>query len=114
MSEQSKPDECEKCGQETLEKCPTCDQLVYDKPEDHEVCEACGRELPEESGEEESDYEYEENKNGTMRAVCKCCNRKLDACPKCKEPYVTEDEEEDEQDEDGSDDERSSSKRMNF
>ena len=96
---------CDKCGQEVLEECPTCHQLVYDSPDEDEVCEECGRELPEEDEDDSSSeelrktYSLEVRKDGTKRACCRMCNRRVESCPNCNRDYSEKEYESEEESE---------------
>ena len=90
-------------GQEQRQ-CASCGQDVP------EVCEECGQELlssETEASEDESvievdvkkcdGYEFELQRDGSRRAVCKACNREAKQCPNC-EDYYDDDETEEEED----------------
>jgi len=90
--------ECTECGQNILDKCAMCDQFIETETLDEaDMCKSCGQELP-----EDSDDEFETQKDGTLRKICECCQRPFKTCPECKQDYdsdqdVTDDEESDDE-----------------
>ncbi len=88
--------ECTECGQAILDKCAMCDQFIETETLDEaDMCKSCRQELP-----EDSDEEFETQKDGTLRKICECCQRPFKTCPECKQDYdsdqdVTDDEESD-------------------
>jgi len=87
--------ECTECGQDILDKCTMCNQFIETETIDEaDMCKSCGQELL-----EDSDDEFETQKDGTLRKICGCCQRPCKTCPECKQDYdsdqdVTDDEEE--------------------
>ena len=97
----SHPDTTEDASESAEELCIKCGQSMPD------LCDACGQELLQ-SEEDDSDasvielnirkcdgYEFELQRDGTRRAVCKACNRTTSQCPNC-EDFYTDDEKEEE------------------
>jgi len=75
--------ECTECGQDLLDKCTLCDQFIETESLDEEdMCKSCGQELL-----EDSDDEFETQKDGTLRKICGCCQRPYKTCPECKQDY---------------------------
>ncbi|KAF0148082.1 MAG: hypothetical protein FD143_2962 [Ignavibacteria bacterium] len=81
---------CPECSNQLLDKCNACGQFLRTS-NDEEVCETCKQPL---SDEEESEDEYEIQKDGTKRAMCRYCNRKLSQCPKCEKEYDSDQDDE--------------------
>ena len=110
---QSKLKECPDCEQRLLDKCYACNQFIkVNTVDDEDLCDTCGQELP----EDEEDEEYEEQKDGTMRKICGCCNRKCKVCPECEQDYdsdqdASEDEDQSEDESEAEQDESSADSR---
>ena len=90
--------ECDACGQDIPEKCPTCHQFVTEPDPDEERCEKCGQTMPEEENDEddEANIETEEDCQGykwtrcdedIYRAKCRACNQWTTVCPRCNCEY---------------------------
>ncbi len=110
---QSKLKECPDCEQRLLDKCYARNQVIkVNTVHDEDLCDTCGQELP----EDEEDEEYEEQKDGTMRKICGCCNRKCKVCPECEQDYdsdqdASEDEDQSEDESEAEQDESSADSR---
>ena len=112
--------ECDACGQDMPEKCPTCHQFVTEPDPDEEQCEKCGQPKPEEDAEEDPDanVENEEDCQGykwircdedIFRAKCRACHQWSTACPRWKceytdnEPTASDEERDDKERKDADD-----------
>ncbi|KAF0154512.1 MAG: hypothetical protein FD188_3253 [Ignavibacteria bacterium] len=78
---------CTECSQLLLDKCNACGQFLRTSNCEEDQKETSKQSL---SDEEESEDEYEIQKDGTKRAICGCCNRKLSQCPECEKEYDSE------------------------
>ena len=87
---------CPECSHKLLDKCNGCGQFLRTS-NDEELCETCKQPL---SDEEESEDEYEIQKDGTKRAICRYCNRKLSQCPECEKEYDSDQDPESESESD--------------
>ncbi len=63
------------------------------------LCRSCGQEQPDEDGESDSEEEFEEQKDGTLRKICGCCRRKCKTCPECEQEYDSDQDASDEEEE---------------
>ena len=86
--------ECTECGQDILDKCALCDQFIETETLDEaDMCKSCGQELL-----EDSEDEFETQKDGTLRKICGCCQRPCKTCPECKQDYDSDQDVTDEED----------------
>ena len=81
----------EDSGQYLLDKCANCNQFIDDtKVDEEDLCQTPGQELPDEDSESDSEEEFEEQKDGTLRKICGCCRRKCKTCPECDQEYESD------------------------
>jgi len=90
---------CNDCGQLSQSKCITCHQFIIpDNKIDILKCKTCKQIRPtidltgenEETSSSEEEEEYEVQKDGTHRVVCRCCKRPAGHCPVCEQDYDSE------------------------
>ena len=84
----SKEKVCTECGKNVPTKCPTCSQFI--RAENNEkLCVSCAQE---QEDQRENECGLKEQKDGTLRAVCNVCTRKLEKCPECERYYDSEED----------------------
>ncbi len=79
---------CNECGKHVPIRCPTCTQYIREETNEKR-CNTCGQETQKENQDE---WEVKEQKDGTMRALCNICKRKLEKCPECERDYDSDDD----------------------
>ena len=79
---------CAECGKHVPLRCPTCSQYMRGQSKE-KLCNTCGQEIHEENQDE---WEVKEQKDGTLRALCNVCKRKLEKCPECERYYDSDDD----------------------
>ena len=84
----SKEKVCTECGKNVPTRCPTCSQYIR-AANNEKPCGSCGQEQEDQS---EDEWEIKEQKDGTLRALCNVCKRKLDKCPECERYYDSEED----------------------
>ena len=93
---------CHDCGQLSQSKCVTCHQFILpDNKFDILKCKTCEQIRPtidlttekEDTSSSEEEEEYEVQKDGTHRVVCRCCKRPAGQCPVCEQDYDSEQDE---------------------
>ena len=97
-------EECACCGQKETSKCQHCGQHLpesggdKDTNSDSESTEESANES--ESGEEylNKRYKWVRCSNGTYRAKCTACKKRVDECPQCHTAFEEEDEPESDED----------------
>ncbi len=91
-------EECGSCGQKNTSKCQHCGQYLpesvgnKDTSSDSEGSEESANES--DSGEESLNkrYKWIRCSNGTYRAKCTACRKRVDECPQCHTAFEEEDE----------------------
>ena len=84
----SKEKVCTECGNNVPTRCPTCSQYIR-AANNEKPCGSCGQEQEDQS---EDEWEIKEQKDGTLRALCNVCKRKLEKCPDCERYYDSEED----------------------
>jgi len=84
----SKEKVCTECGKNVPTRCPTCSQYIR-AANNEKPCGSCGQEQEDQS---EDEWEIKEQKDGTLRALCNVCKRKLEKCPECERYYDSEED----------------------
>ena len=84
----SKEKVCTGCGNNVPTRCPTCSQYIR-AANNEKPCGSCGQEQEDQS---EDEWEIKEQKDGTLRALCNVCKRKLEKCPDCERYYDSEED----------------------